>query len=74
MAELEESKEKLRTGFTTGTCATASSIASVLAIINQKKIDSVEVVLPNGNNITIKIHNCEFNETKAQCSVIRWRR
>lgn len=71
MTELEESKEKLRTGFTTGTCATASSMAAVLAIINQKKIDSVDVILPNGNNITIKIHNCEFSEKKANCSVIK---
>lgn len=71
MSEQQESKEKLRTGFTTGTCATASSKAAVLAIINQKKIDSIDVTLPNGNNITIKIHTCEFNETKAKCSVIK---
>jgi cobalt-precorrin-5B (C1)-methyltransferase len=71
VTELEESKEKLRTGFTTGTCATASSIAGLLAIINQKKIDSVDVALPNGNNITIRIHSCEFNKTKAKCSVIK---
>jgi cobalt-precorrin-5B (C1)-methyltransferase len=71
VTELKESKEKLRTGFTTGTCATASSMAGLLAIINQKKIDSVEVVLPNGNNILIKIHSCEFDKTKAKCSVIK---
>ena len=71
MTEQEESKEKLRTGFTTGTCATASSKAAILAIINQKKIDSVEVILPNKNNITIKIQNCEYNKTQAKCSVIK---
>ncbi len=71
MSEQQESKEKLRTGFTTGTCATASSKAAVLAIINQKKIDTIDVTLPNGNNITIKIQNCEFNETKSKCSVIK---
>ncbi len=70
MAE-QESKEKLRTGFTTGTCATASSIAGLLAIVNQKKIDSVEVILPNGNKIPIKIQTCEFDKTKAKCSVIK---
>jgi cobalt-precorrin-5B (C1)-methyltransferase len=71
VSEQQESKEKLRTGFTTGTCATASSKAAVLAIIHQKNIDSIDVTLPNGNNKTIKIHNCEFNETKAKCSVIK---
>ena len=43
------SKRKLRTGFTTGTCATAGSKAAVLAIINQKKIDSVDIILPKKN-------------------------
>ena len=37
---------KLRTGFTTGTSATAASVAAVLSIINQKKTDSVDVLLP----------------------------
>ena len=71
MAELEESKEKLRTGFTTGTCATASSMAGLLAIINQKKIDSVDVILPKGDSIPIKINSCEFDKTNAKCSVIK---
>ena len=71
MAEQQESKEKLRTGFTTGTASTASSKAAVLAIINQKKIESVEVTLPKGNSIPIKIHSCEFSNSRAKCSVIK---
>ena len=67
----EQQSKKLRTGFTTGTASTASSIACILAIINQKKIDSVEVTLPKGNTIPIKIHSCEFSDTKAKCSVIK---
>ena len=53
-----KSKEKLRTGFTTGTASTASSKAAILAIINQKKMDSVDVTLPKGNSISIKIQSC----------------
>ena len=67
----QESKEKLRTGFTTGTASTASAKAAVLAIINQKKIESVEVTLPKGDSITIKIQSCKFDEKKATCSVIK---
>ena len=66
--ELQQSKEKLRTGFTTGTAATASSKAAILAIINQKKMDSVDVTLPKGNSIPIKIQSCEFS-TKRQPNV-----
>ena len=67
----EQQSKKLRTGFTTGTAATASSKAAVLAIINQKNIESIEVKLPKRNTITIKIQSCEFNKTKAKCSVIK---
>ncbi len=62
---------KLRTGFTTGTCATAGSKAAVLAIINQKEIDSVEVILPKKKTIKIKITSCEFDKKSAKCSVIK---
>lgn len=64
-------KRKLRTGFTTGTCATAGSKAAILAIINQKKIDSVEVILPKKKNLEIKISSCQFNLKNARCSVIK---
>ena len=67
----QESKEKLRTGFTTGTASAASAKAAILAIKNQKKIESVDVTLPKGNTIPIKIHRCEFSDKRALCSVIK---
>ena len=39
-------EKKLRTGYTTGSSATAASKASLLAIINQKEIKEVEITLP----------------------------
>lgn len=72
MISVEEvKKEKLRTGFTTGTSATAASKAALLSIIFQKKIDKVDVKLPKGNFIKIPIHSCKFKENSAQCSVIK---
>jgi cobalt-precorrin-5B (C1)-methyltransferase len=64
-------KGKLKTGFTTGTCATAGSIAAVLAITNQKNIDSVSVILPKKNTIQIKITDCKFTKNSAKCLVIK---
>ena len=64
-------KGKLRTGFTTGTCATASSKAAILAIINQKTISDVDVLLPKQDKINIKINSCEFTNEDAKCSVIK---
>jgi len=51
----------LRTGFTTGTSATAASVAAVLSIINQKKTKSVDVLLPKKSRITININRCIYD-------------
>ena len=67
----EKPKGKLRTGFTTGTSATAASMAAILSIINQKKIEFVDVLLPKKDYIKININSCEFDKSKARCSVIK---
>ena len=67
----EKPKGKLRTGFTTGTSATAASMAAILSIINQKKTEAVDVLLPKKSRIKIKINSCEFEKNKACCSVIK---
>jgi len=66
-----ETKKKLRTGFTTGSCATASSKACVLSIINQKKIEHIDIILPKRSRLDIQINSCEFTENSAKCSVIK---
>ena len=67
----DKSKGKLRTGFTTGTCATAASKAGILAIINQQSLNSVDVILPKRDKINIQINSCNFSKDNAQCSVIK---
>jgi cobalt-precorrin-5B (C1)-methyltransferase len=64
-------KEKLRTGYTTGTSATAASKAALLSIIHQKKIELIDVKLPKGILIKIPIHSCDFWENTSKCSVIK---
>ena len=66
-----ESKKKLRTGFTTGSCATASSKAGILSIINQDKIEQVDIILPKRSRLDIQINSCEFTTNSAKCSVIK---
>ena len=61
----------LRTGFTTGSSATAASKAALLAIMNQKVIENVEIQLPNGKSLTIQVNSCQFSAESAKCSVIK---
>ena len=68
---MEDTKKKLRTGYTTGTSATAAAKAALLSIINQRKIEHVDVKLPKGSLIKIAIHSCKFDKHSGRCSVIK---
>jgi len=68
---VEEEKAKMKTGYTTGSSATAASKAALLSVINQKKIDNVSILLPKRSFLQIPIHSCEFESDKARCSVIK---
>ncbi|MDF2421668.1 MAG: cobalt-precorrin-5B (C(1))-methyltransferase [Nitrosopumilus sp.] len=68
---VEGEKAKMKTGYTTGSSATAASKAALLSIINQKKIDNVSILLPKRSFLQIPIHSCEFESDKARCSVIK---
>ncbi|MBI5698376.1 MAG: cobalt-precorrin-5B (C(1))-methyltransferase [Thaumarchaeota archaeon] len=70
MSETQKPRQKLRTGFTTGTCVTAAAKAGLVAIITKKKIESIEVSLPK-QKITINIASCQFDQYTAKCSVIK---
>ncbi len=68
---VEEEKKKLKTGYTTGSSATAASKAALLSIIDQKQIEYVEILLPKRAYVQIPIFSCEFESNKARCSVIK---
>ena len=68
---VKEEKTKLKTGYTTGSSATAASKAALLSIINQEKIGNVDILLPKKSYAKIPIHSCEFENNKAKCSVIK---
>ncbi|MFM8658690.1 MAG: cobalt-precorrin-5B (C(1))-methyltransferase CbiD, partial [Candidatus Nitrosotenuis sp.] len=71
MSETGKPGQKLRTGFTTGTCATAAAKAALVSIITRKKTESIEVLLPKDKKITINVASCQFDNTTAKCSVIK---
>lgn len=59
----EESNEKsktLRTGLTTGTCATACAVAAAEFHFTQRKLNTVSVTLPKGKTVelTVSIESC----------------
>jgi cobalt-precorrin-5B (C1)-methyltransferase len=72
--EIEEKKRKgtLRTGYTTGTTATAATKGALYALIKGKPIEQVAVSLPKGRTATLKIAwTKKENNGKVTCAAIK---
>ncbi|MEE8133299.1 MAG: cobalt-precorrin-5B (C(1))-methyltransferase [Nitrososphaerales archaeon] len=71
--KIEEKRRKglLKTGYTTGTCATAATKAALIALINRNPVDEVIVALPKGNTAKLKIVRCSFGSDRTECVVIK---
>ena len=61
--------KKLRKGFTTGTCATAATLAAVSMILNQELEEKVTVRTASGVETSMDIHDAFFQENEAQAAV-----
>jgi cobalt-precorrin-5B (C1)-methyltransferase len=63
----------LRTGWTTGTCASAAAKAAVLLLATGEPQPSVEVALPSGRRVTFPTARCEFvaDGAKAEAVVVK---
>ena len=64
-------QSNLRTGYTTGSSATAAAKAALLAILGQQNVSGVDILLPKGSNISIPINSCTYGSDHARCSVVK---
>ena len=63
-------KSSLRTGFTTGTCAAATTKAALSMLINGKKLSSVSVSLPKGKQMTVNISWSKYDNGKSVTAAV----
>ncbi|MDR1202375.1 MAG: cobalt-precorrin-5B (C(1))-methyltransferase CbiD [Tannerellaceae bacterium] len=61
----------LRTGYTTGTCATAATKAALFALLTGREQESVDITLPSGELITLSVFSTSFEGDKVSCSVLK---
>ena len=61
----------LRTGWTTGTCASAAAKAAVTALRDQAGQDSVEVALPGGRRVRFSVDSCVYDPGQATAVVVK---
>ncbi|GAC1360511.1 MAG: cobalt-precorrin-5B (C(1))-methyltransferase [Ktedonobacteraceae bacterium] len=65
-------KRGMRTGYTTGACATAATRAALLALLEQQAPTSVSILLPVGEQATFAVHHCELHsDGSVTASVIK---
>lgn len=64
-------KKGLRSGFTTGACATACVKSAVLSLLLKNPINQVQIPLKDGNIYTFKIHELALLPHLAFASVIK---
>ncbi len=61
----------MRSGYTTGACATAATKAALSALLNQKTIQNVTIILPRGEVVTFVLKSCEFGADWGKASIIK---
>jgi cobalt-precorrin-5B (C1)-methyltransferase len=63
--------ENLRSGYTTGACATAAAKGALLALIYQQVFEEVSIRLPQGQRVNFPLYTCSFTPDEGQASVIK---
>ena len=72
--ETPEQPAPLRSGYTTGSCATATCLAAARLLLTDEASERVEIVLPKGQRITMKLEFCRVIDdvrNAAEAGVIK---
>lgn len=63
--------KKLRTGYTTGSCAAAAAKAAAWMLKNQENLKYVTIDTPKGWSLTLDVCEPDFQEYEARCCIIK---
>ena len=61
----------LRSGYTTGACATACTKAALLALLGQQDVREVSITLPAGPKVAFLLTQCIYNQHEAWCATLK---
>lgn len=64
-------RKELKTGYTTGTCAAAAAKAAALGLVQGKEIRVIEISLPAGGEVSLKISDIERGHDFCRAHVIK---
>ncbi|HEX2316509.1 MAG TPA: cobalt-precorrin-5B (C(1))-methyltransferase [Thermomonospora sp.] len=61
----------LRTGWTTGSCASAAAKAATALLRTGEPADHVQIALPSGNRVTFRVEESALTGTRARAVVVK---
>ncbi len=61
----------MRTGFTTGACATAAAKGATIALVEQRPVREVTIHLPIGRDARFELVRCELDAERCRCGVVK---
>ncbi|WP_190317761.1 cobalt-precorrin-5B (C(1))-methyltransferase, partial [Pseudomonas savastanoi] len=69
--ETAEQPAPLRSGLTTGSCATATSLAAARLLLSGQISDAVEIVLPKGKQVQMRLEFCRLVDNFAEAGTLK---
>jgi len=69
--ETPEHDRPLRSGYTTGSCATATSLAAARLLLTGSDSDAVDIVLPKGQQVRMQLQFCRLHDGGAEAGTIK---
>lgn len=69
--ETAEQPAPLRSGLTTGSCATATSLAAARLLLGAAHCDAVQITLPKGKQVQMRLEFCRLVDGFAEAGTIK---
>ncbi|AZO85848.1 cobalt-precorrin-5B (C(1))-methyltransferase [Stutzerimonas stutzeri] len=69
--ETAELPAPLRSGLTTGSCATATSLAAARLLLAGVTADAVDIVLPKGKHVQMRLEFCRLTQDGAEAGTLK---
>jgi len=63
--------QKLRCGYTTGSCAAAAAKAAAQMLLTGKKVSNVTIMTPKGIRLYLEVNDAIITENEASCCIIK---
>lgn len=69
--ETPEEPRPLRSGYTTGSCATATSLAAARLLLTGEALDAAQIALPKERSATLRLEFCRLTAGGAEAGTLK---